>query len=147
MSILKQYDPKKVKLSFDSEDVTEGIAPGTFIVVERTNPRNSLNVGPDGNGTNVTNNDRSGTVTVTLRMGSAINTLLTNKMIAQENANGVPSVGALQLTDFSGSSEADCPKAVLGGFPTDAYADTEGTREWIFLCLELNMKPKGSLEL
>ena len=71
MAILKQYDPKKVKLSFGDDDVSEGIAPGTFITVERNVPRNALNVGPDGNGTNVTNNDRSGVVVVT-SMGEGV---------------------------------------------------------------------------
>ena len=71
-------------------DISEGIAPGTFITVERSNPRNSLNVGPDGDGTNVTNNDRSGTMTITLRKGSDINTLLSEKMIASEVEGGTP---------------------------------------------------------
>lgn len=146
MSILGNYNPKQVKLSFAGEDVTEGIAPGTFIVVERTVPRNSLSVGPDGDGTNVVDNNRSGTVTLTLRKGSAINTLLTGKMEEAESS-GVPSVGELKLTDFSGKSEADSPKAVLQGFPSDSYGDTESTTEWVFICLELNTKPKGSLEL
>ncbi len=147
MSTLSNYIPKQVKLSFDGEDISQGIAPGTFITIQRSVPRNTLVVGPDGSGTNVVDSNRSGTVTVTLRKGSAINTLLTGKMKASEVEGGTPAVGALSMTDFSGDSEADCPKAVLAGFADDSYGDTEGTLEWTFNCLELNMNPNGSLEL
>lgn len=147
MAILAQYDPKKVTFTWKDTDVTEGIAPGTFITISRNVPRNSLNVGPDGNGTNVTSNDRSGVVSVTLRAGSAINNFLSDEMREQETATGSPAVGALGIKDFSGDSKTDCPKAVLVGFPDDSYSDTEGTREWAFSCLELNMDPRGSLEL
>ena len=147
MAILTNYDPKQVTLSWNDININEGIAAGTFISVARTGARNSLNVGPDGNGSNVVNNDRSGVVTVTLRMGSAVNKLLTAKAKEQELENGSPSVGSLKLTDFSGETTHASPKGVLAGFPDDAFADTEGTRDWAFNCLELNMNPSGSLEL
>lgn len=147
MSILRQYDPKKVALTWDDIDITEGIAAGTFISVSRNVPRNSLNVGADGGGTNVVANDRSGVVTVTLRKGSAVNAALSDKMKEQEAENGTPSVGKLGIKDFSGESQVDSPKAVLQGFTDMSFSDTEDNNEWSWLCLDLNMDPRGSLEL
>lgn len=147
MSILRQYDPKKVDFTWDNINVSEGIAPGTFITITRTTPRHSLNVGGDGNGTIVVAPDRSGVVTIVLRSGSAVNGELSDKMKDAETENGTIPVGDLGISDFSGDSKADCPKAVLMSFADDSYADTEGTREWSFLCLDLNMDPRGSLEL
>lgn len=145
-SILAQYNPKLVVFSFDNEDWLEGIAKGTFITIARTNPRHSLNVGSDGNGTVVVNPDQSGVITLTLRAGSARNKALSKRMRDSESS-GIPLAKALGIKDYSGESQATCGKAVLMSQPDDAFADTEGNVVWSWLCLSLDIQSNGSLEL
>lgn len=146
MAILAQYNPKSVTFSYDNEDLTEGIAKGTFITIARTNARHSLNMGSDGNGTVVVNPDKSGLITLTLRAGSAKNKSLSAKMKASENS-GIPLAASLGIKDFSGESQAKDAKAVLMGQPDDAFADTEGNIVWSWLCSDLDIESNGSLEL
>ncbi len=143
---LTYYDPSKVKFTWGLIPLHEGIAKGTFITIARTNARHSLNVGADGNGTVVVNPDKSGTVTLTLRAGSAKNKSLSAKMKASENS-GIPLAASLGIKDFSGESQAKDAKAVLMSQPDDAFADTEGNVVWSWLCLDLDIESNGSLEL
>ncbi len=147
MSALKRYDPKQVICEWDGITLNEGIAEGTFIVVSRQVPRNALNVGADGNGTKVVNNNRSATITVTVRKGSAVNSLLTDRLRDEEKENPIDHTSAASVKDFSGNSQFQSPKAFLVGFPDSDFASDETNREWILMCLECDMEPRGSLEL
>ncbi len=146
MGLLKNYDPKQVIVTWKGEQLNNGIADGTFVAMARTNRSFSLNVGGDGGGTRVRSNNRSGTVTLTLRMGSETNAFLSDKLRDEEADPPIPQVGPLEVKDFSGNTLHESPQAFLEGFPDDALATEEGNREWVFLCLELNMDPRGSLE-
>ena len=145
MAALKEYSPKRVLVSFDGRDIS-GYADGTFISVARAVPTFTLNVGSDGGGTRVRSGNRSGTVTITLRNAAARNGFLTDTMRDEEADPAIPHVAALQVKDFAGNTLHDCDKAYLQGFPQDDMGSDEGNREWVFMCLNLNMQPRGALD-
>ena len=142
MGALKEYDPKQVVVSWDGVTLNEGIADGTFVSVTRTERVFALSVGGDGGTTRVRQNNQSGTVTVTLRAGSATNELLSVKV--QDEETGTSHVGPLLVKDFSGNTLHESEQAFLEGFPDDAMATEEGTREWVLLCPVLRMFPAGN---
>ena len=147
MAALRKYDPKQVVLTWDGITLNDGIAEGTFILVSRHNPRNSINVGADGGATKVVNNDRSAIGTLTVRKGSAVNSLLTDRLADEELENPVDHTTAMACQDFSGNSKFDSPKAFLQGFPDSDFASEETNSEWVFICHDMTMEPRGSLEL
>ena len=144
MGLLKEYDPKDVVITWDGVLLNEGIADGTFITVTRNERTFALSVGGDGGSTRVRNNNRSGLVTVTLRMGSETNAQLSDKVKDEES--GTPHVAPLLVQDFSGNTLHSSEQAFLDGFPDDSMGTEEGTREWTLLCPILSMDPRGSLE-
>ncbi len=146
MGALKEYDPKLVNITWDGIDLNKGIAAGTFITITRTSRAFSLNVGADGGGTRVRNNDKSAVITLTVRMGSETNALLSDKIKDEELPNPTSHVAALTIKDTLGNTLHQTPQAFLDGFPDDEMADDESTRDWVFLCLEMNMDPRGSNE-
>lgn len=137
---LKEYDPREVIITWDGVNLNRGIAEGTFITIARTKRTFSLNVGGDGGGTRTRDNDRSGVVEVTIRMGSVTNGELSDKVKDEEM--GTSHVGELMIKDFSGETLHTSPQAFLDGFPDDAFATEEGDRVWRLLCLDLNMDPR-----
>jgi len=147
MATLKRYDPKQVILDWDGITLNEGIAEGTFITVSRQAPRNSLNVGGDGSGTKVVGPNRSAIVTITVRKGSSVNSLLTDRLQDEEKENPVDHTASMACKDFSGNSKFNSPKVFLQGFPDVDFATEETNREWTFLALEMDMEPRGSLEI
>lgn len=142
MGLLKDYNPKEVIITWDGILLNEGIAEGTFVTAGRTERVFSMNVGGDGGVTRVRNNNKSGTVGVTTRMGSRTVELLATRIKDEES--GVPHVGALLIQDFSGNTLHSAEQAFTEGWPDDEFATTEGNRELVFLCPVLNMNPGGN---
>lgn len=69
------YDPKSVIVTINGRPLT-GFADGTFIKGERNNDTYSTHVGVDGEVTRVKNNDKTGTISITLKHNSPSNKLL-----------------------------------------------------------------------
>jgi hypothetical protein len=144
MGALRKYDPKEVTLTWGDLSLNEGIVDGSFIVVERAERNSELNMGADGDGTAVIMNDRSGTVTLTLRAGSNTNSKLQAVLETDEADSANKKFDQLTVKDFTGESEAGCDEAFLDGPPTMEFATEEGERVWTFQCHRLDMKPKAS---
>ena len=144
MGLLKEYDPKQVIITWDGINLNEGIAEGTFITVARTERTFSLNVGGDGGVTRVRNNNKSGQVTCTLRMGSLTNDALKDRVKDEEDDSATTHVAALKIEDFSGRTLHSSEQAFLDGFPDDEFATEEGNRDWTLLCPVLRMGPAGN---
>jgi hypothetical protein len=146
--VLNRYNPKEVTIVWDGIILNEGITDGTFVTVSRNTPTQSLRVGGDGSGTLTHGNDRSGTVSVILRTGSKTNALLSDRMRLIEKDPPEPQVGEMRVEDFSSDGTVHfASRASLQGFPEDSRALEEGDQEWIFLALDLQMNPRGNLEL
>ena len=146
MGALKQYDPKEVTITWDGVFLNEGIASGTFITIARNVRQFTLNVGGDGGGTRVRNPDRSATVTVTMRMGSQTNALLSDRILDEEADPPIPHITTLTIKDNSGNTLVEAPEAFLDGPPDTTFGTEEGTLEWTFLCLEMTVDVRGNLE-
>ena len=146
MGALKEYDPKQVVATWDGIDLNKGIVEGTFITIARTTRTFTINVGGDGGGTRVKSNDRSVTITLTLRAGSETNGQLSDRVADEELPNPVTHVAPLMIKDLSGNTLHKAPQAFPDGPPDDEFATEEGEIEWTFLALEGSMARRGANE-
>ena len=144
MGLLKEYDPKQVIITWDGVPINEGIAEGTFITIARNTRTWALNVGGDGGATRVHSNDRSVVVTVSLRMGSGTNDLLSSRVADEELDPPVSHVGALTIMDNTGNTLHFAEQAFLDGPPDDEFATEEGNRDWVLLAPVMSMGVGGN---
>lgn len=144
MGLLKEYDPKNVIITWDGVTLNEGIAEGTFVAIARTTRTWTHNTGGDGGTTRVKGNDRTGTATLTLRMGSATNEALASRAQDEELDPPVSHVAPLLIKDFDGVTLHSDAEAHLDGPANDEFATTEGNREWVLLLPNLKMFSAGN---
>lgn len=144
MAALKKYDPKEVTITWRGIPLNSGIVDGTFITVVRTSRNSALNIGSDGGGTMVINNDRSGTIGLTLRSGSDTNDTLSDVVNIDESGTGLKAVGELEVRDFSGRTLHFAEEAFLDGPPDDEFANDESEIPWAFQCHDLKMNSRGN---
>jgi hypothetical protein len=142
---LAQYNPARVKAGWGVIPLLNGIAPGTFITLERRSRTWTLPVGVDGETARVRTNDFTGIVTFTLRNGSLTNTALTVALQIDEITGLTPA--PFYLTDFSGLTFWASPVAFLEGWPNESFGAGENTRTWTLLCSPLIPGPGGSKSL
>jgi hypothetical protein len=139
---VKQYDPKDVTIEWNTVALNEGIAAGTFVLATQTNPDWVMSVGGDGEVTRVRSNDASGTITVTLKQGSAANDALT--LIFEGDKLSSAALGALTVKDNQGDALCIGVNAFIEGPPDFERADTETTNEWVFLCERIQFVHRGN---
>ena len=144
MGALKVYNPKEVVFIFDGIPLESGIIDGSFISLNRNSRNASLNVGADSGGTMVVINDRSVTVTLSLRKGSVTNDKLMDIIATEEAIDGQKRVGPLTIEDFSGRSLSFGQEAFLDGPPDDEFATDEGEVTWTWMVLNMVVDVRGS---
>ncbi len=144
MGLLKEYDPKQVIITWDGVAMNEGIAEGTFITIARNTRTWTISVGGDGGATRVHSNDRSVTITVTLRMGSATSESLASRVIDEEKDPPTPHVAALSIKDGSGNTLHFAEQAFLDGPADDSFGTEEGSRDWVLLAPVMTMEHGGN---
>ena len=142
---LRQYDPKKVIITWNAIPLHIGIIAGTFLTLERDVATWSSKVGIDGELGRVRTNNFRGFARFTLRNGSPTNTALSGLLQADEFTGVV--VGPMLIVDFSGFTLYASPIAYLEGWPIDKFGIAEGTREWTLICNPLIPFPAGSQQL
>lgn len=138
MGALKTYNPKEVDVLWDGIDMTDGIIEGTFVTIVRNERSFELNVGGDGGGTKIENNNDSVVVAVTLRKGSSTNTLLSNR------AKGL--VAPIMVKDNNGDTLHQGPQAFLDGQPDDEFETGESEITWTLIVHAMDMNVGGSSE-
>lgn len=136
------YDPAKNNLSFAGQIIT-GVAPDTFITVERNEDSYTLVVGAGGEAARSQNRNRSGTVTVTLMATSQSNDILTAIALADEIAG--TGVGPIFVKEVGGTTMAMGANAWIKKMPSIERAKEVGTVEWVFEVESLNMFVGGLL--
>lgn len=134
MADFNNYDPKKVICSFAGIELL-GYAEGTFVSAERQEDAYELSVGSAGDVTRVKNNNRTGTITVTLQHASPTNDRLSSQY-ATDELSGL-ATGSFIIKDLLGTTLVTAPQAWIKKLPTVEYGDTGPTREWTFDCSEL----------
>lgn len=147
---VKDYDPKQVSFTWvplspgvGVVNLNEGVAEGTFFAVSREKRSFKKKIGSDGEGTRVRENDRSGSITATLRAGSSTNDKLSTVLSVAENT-GLGNLGPVLIKDFTGTSLASSPQAYLEGWPDKEYADDESDNDWVLICHNLVLFHGGS---
>ncbi|MFB3107158.1 MAG: phage protein [Pseudomonadales bacterium] len=144
MGALKVYNPKEVVFIFDGIPLESGIIDGSFITLSRVSRNASINVGADGGGTLVRINDKSVTVTLSLRKGTNTNDKLMDIIAAEEAIDGQKRVGPVTIEDFSGRSLSFGQEGFLDGPPDDEFSNDEGEVTWTWMVLEMEVDVRGS---
>lgn len=136
---LTTYDPKEVKVAWNGIDMSDAIAPDTFITITRMEDGFAPTVGASGTVVRTRNANRMGQIDITLLQNAPVNNALAAAALLDENA-GEDVYSVITISDPSGSADF-----VLA---TDAWirkiADVElgadyGTRTWNFDCAELTI--------
>lgn len=141
---MKTYDPAKVLFSFAGSLIT-GYADDTFIEAERAEDGFTLLVGASGEGARSKNNNKSGTVTVTLMASSQSNDILSALAAADELAG--TGVGALYLKELDGTTLVSAPAAWIKKMPSVSRGKEVGTVQWVFDCESMEMSVGGLTSL
>ncbi len=131
---MKTYDPKAVQVIVGGVPIS-GYADGSFIRVGRRNVAWELVTGADGESARAKSNDKSGFIEIELMQTAASNQHLSNISLADElsNAGVVP----IMVKDGSGYSLHVAEQSFIEKNPDAAYAKTNQTRVWRFLCENL----------
>jgi hypothetical protein len=143
MAILfRNYNPAKVAVSFNGIQLV-GFMDGTFVSCERAEDAFETAVGAGGDVVRVRNQNRMGSVTVTLQAASPSNDDLS--AIARDDEAFGLDYGDLLVKDGNGTTIARAEIAWIRKLPNVEYADSESGREWVFDCAELLMDVGGSV--
>ncbi len=129
MATTPTYDPDKVVVSFMGNILTH-FADGTFVTLERNEDAFTLMVGADGETARARNQNRSGTLTLTLMQTSPSNDILA-ALAAADELDGL-GVGPLLVKDLQGSTLALAQNAWIKKIATAEFGKELGSREWVF---------------
>lgn len=132
---LRKYDPKEVSITYGGISISDGIAPGTFIEINRNSPIYTKFVGTDGEVIRVRTNDRTGTIRVTYRQGSSTHPVL-SAVAASDEITGVVAV-PFALFDFNGSTTSISSQAWIREYPDIIYSDIEDIVTWTWDCRDV----------
>lgn len=133
------YDPSQVSFSLVvntdaglevSSISAEDYAEGTFIRLSRGRPMWSKRVGATGSVTRSKSNDKTGSATLVLEQGSAINAQLQAMAAADEATN--KGYAALLVKDKNGGDLASGKNAWVVQRPDMMKANEAGPIEWVF---------------
>src|SRR3990170_266492 len=146
MPCKKTFDPKSILVRANGI-VIEGFVEDEFINAERNESTWTMFSGADGCITRIKNNNKSGTITLTLQKTSDSNAVLDAFRKADESANaGSFNILIVELplgdTVLGIASFIEKPPPV-----TFAGKDEVPSREWVILVPELVMNLAGSADL
>lgn len=133
---LHTYDPSLVTIAIGGA-VMSGFSDGTFVEISRNEPTWNTVVGADGIVTRGKTNNRSGTLTLTLKQSSPSNDVLSALLIADELANG--SVFPVLIKDLSGTSLYFSAQAFISSFPTSTFSKDITDRSWVITLADCDM--------
>lgn len=118
-----------------------GFAPDTYIEITQPNDDWADDVGADGEGVLVAQNDDRGEATLRLMQSSRSNDLLTELYLAQRR---LKTLYQLSIEDLLSGSYYVSPFAWIVK-PTDAaFAKTAQTREWTIRAFNMEMITRGN---
>lgn len=130
------YDPAKVVVNVAGVNL-EGYADGTFVTAERTSDTYTKSTGADGRTTRVKQNDKSGSITITLQQTSPSNNHLSAIMVLDESSG--EGIVPVTIKDILSSSLIASSYAWVKKPPASPYAKENSNREWVFDCAVLEM--------
>jgi len=126
---VRTYDPASVSVLIGGVPIS-GFADGTFISVERNNPKFQMVSGADGIVSRSKSNDKTGTMTLTLAQTSPSNDVLEGIAALDElSSTGIVPV---MVKDNSGRSVHFAGNAWIQQDPTAEFGKELSNREWTF---------------
>ena len=137
---LGTYSPDKVSINVAGHIIT-GYTETSFVDIEFSNDRITMEKGADGEVARVINSDDSAIITIRLQQTSSSNDVLS----ALFDADLISSSGAfpINVTDTSGSSSFTCDAAWITQYPTTTFSDGVEQREWNIQCGSLKLAHVG----
>jgi len=133
---VRTYDPKSVVVTIGGVPMS-GYADGTFLVVDRDENSFSKVTGADGTTTRVKSNNRSGTMTLTLKQSSPSNDVLSGFATLDELANS--GVVPILIKDLSGNSLFFSATGWIQKFPSSEFGKEINNRDWILDLVDVDM--------
>lgn len=135
------YDPSQVIISVGGVPMS-GFTDGTFCEVVRDEATWVKTVGADGIVTRGKTNNRSGTLTLTLKQSSASNEVLSGFLIADELSN----VGVIPILvkDLSGDSVYFAAQGWISAFANSTFGKEVGDRTWTISLAETDVFVGGN---
>lgn len=123
------YDFRQVVVTVAGVPI-EGFADGDSIAIERASDDYTMQVGSDGEGARSKQNNKSGSITLTLMRGADSNLYLQGLYLADEvsGAGAVPVV----IADLRGSMVAGTTAGWIKKLPGGTFGRDNGTVEWVF---------------
>lgn len=125
---VRTYDPKKVLVIIGGVPMS-GFSDGDFIKAVRDEDAFMKKVGVDGETSRAKNNNRSGSLTLTLMQTSLSNDVLSGFAAADELASA--GVVPVLIKDLSGTTTFFSSDAWIKKMPEGGFGKEVGTREWV----------------
>jgi hypothetical protein len=141
---VRTYDAAQVVLTVNGVAIG-GYADGTFISVEREEQSFTKVVGADGTTSRAKSNNRSGSLTVTLKQTSPSNDVLSALLQQDELTNDA--VVPVLIKDNSGESRLFSATGWVQGLPTVEYAKEISNREWILDLADIEFAVAGNVAI
>lgn len=133
---LRTYDPAQVTVAIGGA-IMSGYTDGTFVEIARNDNTWNTVVGADGLVTRGKSNNRSATLTLTLKQSSPSNDVLSALLVADELTNG--SVFPVLIKDLSGTSIYFSAQAFINTFAGATYSKDITDRSWTFTLADCDM--------
>lgn len=140
---VRTFDPGQVIVSVGGVPMS-GYADGTFLSVDRDEQMFTKVVGADGTTTRVKSNNRSGTMTLTLKQSSPSNDVLSAFAALDESVNA--GVVPILVKDLSGTTIFFSATGWIQKYPTAEFAKEISNREWIFDLADIDVFVGGNIQ-
>ena len=135
------YDPLRVVVTFGGITIT-GFGPDTFVKVSRDEDAFTKQVGAGGDVTRTRNQNRSGSVEITLQATSPSNDELT--AIAKADEVGGIGIAPFQVKDLNSTTLCGAQNAWVKKMPDMERAKETGVAVWVLDCDKINMNIGGA---
>lgn len=140
---VRTYDPANVQVIVGGVPMS-GFADGTFISIEHDEPAFTKTVGADGEVSRAKSNNKSATVTITLKQTSISNDILSGFGLADEASNG--GVVPFMLREIgNGTTLVFAESAWIEEWPDLGYSKNIENREWKLALAQCNRFIGGNL--
>jgi len=130
------YDPASVTVAIGGA-IMSGYTDGTFVELSRNSPTWSQTVGADGLVTRGKTNDRSATLTLTLKQSSPSNDVLSGFLVLDELSNS--GVFPVLIKDLSGTSIYFSAQGFITTYPTSTFGKDISDRSWVIFLADCDM--------
>jgi hypothetical protein len=139
---VRTYSPGEIVMTVNGVAMG-GFADGTFITVARDEQSFTKVTGADGTVSRSKSNNRSGTVTLSLKQTSPSNEILSALLVQDEldNSGVVP----VLIKDNSGTSRFFSGTGWVQGMPSVEYGKEIANREWVIEMADMEINVAGNI--